>query len=177
MIGKSSPLISSQVFDYDPPSQYLLFPPSSSSTSPFNSPLPPIAIDASSTGYVYHDGGSNTANQDLGIKVAHSVGTMFGQLGFGYLADHVGRKRMYGLELIIIIIGVSRLLLLFFVEKKERRWGFKGKQKELSLICSGLGNCVFLSDPRSNRRRTIKRHQPIRCSHHVAIHHGCRYRW
>lgn len=56
-------------------------------------------------GYVYHAGGSSTSNQDLGIKVAHSIGTFFGQLLFGYLADHVGRKRMYGIELIIIIIG------------------------------------------------------------------------
>lgn len=28
-----------------------------------------------------------------------------GQLLFGYLADHVGRKRMYGVELIIMIVG------------------------------------------------------------------------
>ncbi|EIW69559.1 phosphate:H+ symporter [Tremella mesenterica] len=64
-----------------------------------------ISIAAQMIGYVYHAGGSNTSNQDLGIKVAHSVGTVFGQLAFGYLADHVGRKRMYGFELIIIIIG------------------------------------------------------------------------
>lgn len=56
-------------------------------------------------GYVYHSPngatpGASTANQDLGIKVAHSVGTLFGQLGFGWLADHVGRKKMYGIELV-----------------------------------------------------------------------------
>lgn len=49
-------------------------------------------------GYVYHQGGANTSNQDLGIKVAHSIGTFFGQLIFGYLADHIGRKKMYGVE-------------------------------------------------------------------------------
>ncbi|CAD6577238.1 MAG: Inorganic phosphate transporter pho84 [Tremellales sp. Tagirdzhanova-0007] len=64
-----------------------------------------ISIAATMIGYVYHDGGASTANQDLGIKVAHSVGTFFGQLLFGYLADHVGRKRMYGIELMIIIVG------------------------------------------------------------------------
>nr|ODN89126.1 phosphate:H+ symporter [Cryptococcus depauperatus CBS 7841] len=64
-----------------------------------------ISIAASMIGYVYHRGGSNTANQDLGIKVAHSIGTLFGQLLFGWLADHVGRKRMYGIELMIIIVG------------------------------------------------------------------------
>lgn len=56
-------------------------------------------------GYVYHNGGSNTANQDLGIKVAHSVGTFCGQLFFGFLADHLGRKKMYGIELMIIMVG------------------------------------------------------------------------
>jgi len=64
-----------------------------------------ISIAATMIGYVYHAGGASTSNQDLGIKVAHSIGTFFGQLLFGYLADHVGRKRMYGIELIIIIIG------------------------------------------------------------------------
>lgn len=38
-------------------------------------------------------------------KVATSGGTVIGQLGFGMLADIVGRKRMYGLELIIIIFA------------------------------------------------------------------------
>lgn len=40
---------------------------------------------------------------DTAIKVATSCGTIIGQLGFGYLADRVGRKRIYGLELIIMI--------------------------------------------------------------------------
>lgn len=62
-----------------------------------------ISLAATMIGYVYHQGGSNTANQDLGIKVAHSIGTFFGQLLFGFLADHVGRKKMYGVELMIII--------------------------------------------------------------------------
>ncbi|RSH85349.1 Inorganic phosphate transporter pho84 [Saitozyma podzolica] len=64
-----------------------------------------ISIAATMIGYVYHQGGSNTTNQDLGIKVAHSIGTFFGQLLFGWAADQIGRKRMYGVELMIIIIG------------------------------------------------------------------------
>ncbi|KAK4687221.1 MFS transporter, PHS family, inorganic phosphate transporter, partial [Tremellales sp. Uapishka_1] len=64
-----------------------------------------ISIAATMIGYVYHSGKANTANQDLGIKVAHSVGTFCGQLFFGWLADRVGRKRIYGVELMIIIIG------------------------------------------------------------------------
>lgn len=39
------------------------------------------------------------------IKVAPNVGTVFGMVVFGYLADVLGRKRMYGIELIIIIIS------------------------------------------------------------------------
>jgi PHS family inorganic phosphate transporter-like MFS transporter len=46
-----------------------------------------------------------SVNQDLGVKVATPVGTLCGQLLFGWLADLVGRKRMYGVELMIIIIG------------------------------------------------------------------------
>ena len=42
---------------------------------------------------------------DTAIKVATAGGTVIGQVGFGWLADMVGRKRMYGLELIIIIFA------------------------------------------------------------------------
>ncbi|KAJ7260310.1 major facilitator superfamily domain-containing protein [Mycena haematopus] len=42
---------------------------------------------------------------DLGLKVASPVGTLCGQLLFGWLGDIVGRKRLYGIELMIIIIA------------------------------------------------------------------------
>ena len=38
-------------------------------------------------------------------QVATSAGTVVGQVGFGALADIVGRKKMYGLELILIIFA------------------------------------------------------------------------
>jgi PHS family inorganic phosphate transporter-like MFS transporter len=38
------------------------------------------------------------------IEIASFGGAIIGQLGSGYLADVVGRKRIYGLELITIII-------------------------------------------------------------------------
>ncbi|RWA04686.1 hypothetical protein EKO27_g10413 [Xylaria grammica] len=44
-------------------------------------------------------------SSDNAIKLATSAGTVVGQLGFGYLADVVGRKKMYGLELIVIIFA------------------------------------------------------------------------
>ena len=52
--------------------------------------------------------GKIPSNSDTAIKVATSGGTVIGQLGFGFLADVVGRKRMYGLELILIIFRNSR---------------------------------------------------------------------
>ncbi|KDN48675.1 hypothetical protein RSAG8_02662, partial [Rhizoctonia solani AG-8 WAC10335] len=64
-----------------------------------------INIAATMLGFVYGKGGSLNANQDLGVKVATPVGTLVGQLLFGWLADVVGRKKMYGVELMIIIVG------------------------------------------------------------------------
>ncbi|KAF8202067.1 phosphate transporter [Mycena galopus ATCC 62051] len=69
-----------------------------------------INIAATMIGYVYGTQKPGVAsklnpNQDLGVKVAAPVGNLCGQLLFGWLADIVGRKRMYGLELIVIIIS------------------------------------------------------------------------
>lgn len=49
--------------------------------------------------------GTIPTSSDTAIKVATSGGTVIGQLGFGWLADVVGRKKMYGLELMIIIFA------------------------------------------------------------------------
>jgi PHS family inorganic phosphate transporter-like MFS transporter len=53
-------------------------------------------------GIVYrHDqNGALSTQQDTAIKLATSAGTVIGQVGFGALADIVGRKKMYGLELV-----------------------------------------------------------------------------
>lgn len=57
-------------------------------------------------GIVYYPGvGTMPTTSDTAIKLATSAGTVIGQLGFGALADIVGRKRMYGLELIVIIFA------------------------------------------------------------------------
>lgn len=41
---------------------------------------------------------------DTLVKASAQVGALIGQLGFGYLADRNGRKRMYGIELMIIVV-------------------------------------------------------------------------
>ncbi|EPT01392.1 hypothetical protein FOMPIDRAFT_1120432 [Fomitopsis schrenkii] len=66
-------------------------------------------------GYVYGNGTpasisgvagrSLSPMQQLGVKVATPVGIIVGQLLFGWLGDVMGRKRIYGSELMIMIIG------------------------------------------------------------------------
>jgi PHS family inorganic phosphate transporter-like MFS transporter len=57
-------------------------------------------------GIVYYPGkGTMPTSSDTAIKLATSAGTVVGQLTFGALADIIGRKKMYGLELIIIIFA------------------------------------------------------------------------
>ncbi|KAF9234629.1 major facilitator superfamily domain-containing protein [Melanogaster broomeanus] len=64
-----------------------------------------ISIAANMLAYVYGKGGVLTAWQSTGVKAATPVGNLFGQLVFGWLADILGRKRMYGIELMIMIIA------------------------------------------------------------------------
>lgn len=52
-----------------------------------------------------HSPGKIPSKADTAIKVSTSTGTVIGQVGFGILADIVGRKKMYGLELILIIFA------------------------------------------------------------------------
>lgn len=63
-----------------------------------------IGLVTSLLGIVFF-GGKIPDADDTAIKVATSAGTVAGQVGFGILADVVGRKKMYGLELMIIIFS------------------------------------------------------------------------
>ncbi|CAG8558017.1 16427_t:CDS:2 [Dentiscutata heterogama] len=40
---------------------------------------------------------------DMGLKMSAAIGTLLGQLVFGWCADRYGRKKMYGLELSLMI--------------------------------------------------------------------------
>ncbi|OBA22181.1 phosphate permease [Metschnikowia bicuspidata var. bicuspidata NRRL YB-4993] len=61
-----------------------------------------INLGTSMLAHVYWAGSIPDSTNTL-IKVSTSVGTVIGQLGFGFLADVVGRKKIYGLELIVMI--------------------------------------------------------------------------
>ncbi|KAG1882145.1 major facilitator superfamily domain-containing protein [Suillus subluteus] len=65
-----------------------------------------INIASVMLGFVYGNTKNQlSVNQGLGVKVATPVGNLVGQLLFGWLADILGRKRMYGVELMIMIIA------------------------------------------------------------------------
>jgi len=49
-------------------------------------------------GYVYFPAaGKLSTPQDTAIKIATSTGTVIGQLVFGFLADYLGRKKVWSL--------------------------------------------------------------------------------
>ncbi|KAG8772536.1 Inorganic phosphate transporter pho84 [Ceratobasidium sp. 428] len=71
-----------------------------------------IDIAAQMIGYVYGQANDPkvplptlSRNQQLGLKAATPIGTLLGQLLFGWLGDVLGRKGMYGIELVIIVTG------------------------------------------------------------------------
>lgn len=56
-------------------------------------------------GLVYFSGHTIPTSADTAIKLSTTAGAVLGQVVFGWLADKLGRKRMYGLELIIMLVG------------------------------------------------------------------------
>ena len=58
-------------------------------------------------GYVYYMDNQNTVPSNVQgiIKGITNVGNVFGQLMFGFLGDSKGRKSIYGIELLIIIVA------------------------------------------------------------------------
>ncbi|KAF9037081.1 phosphate permease [Panaeolus papilionaceus] len=64
-----------------------------------------INVAAVMLGYVYGHDKKLAYADDLGLKIATPVGTLVGQILFGWLADMWGRKKMYGIELMIMIVS------------------------------------------------------------------------
>ncbi|KAH3683797.1 hypothetical protein WICPIJ_005227 [Wickerhamomyces pijperi] len=64
-----------------------------------------INLAISMMAYVFWKDGSIPGPESTLLKVSTSVGTVIGQVGFGWLADYVGRKKIYGTELIVMIVA------------------------------------------------------------------------
>ncbi|KAI5958041.1 PHO84 [Candida theae] len=62
--------------------------------------------------WVYWENGVMPDSTTTLIKVATSVGTVIGQVSFGTMADIVGRKKIYGLELAIMIFATIAQVVL-----------------------------------------------------------------
>ena len=45
------------------------------------------------------------------MMCATLVGTMIGQVAFGFAADILGRRKMYGMELIIVTVGTMLMIM------------------------------------------------------------------
>jgi MFS transporter, PHS family, inorganic phosphate transporter len=64
-----------------------------------------LAIPLLGMAYWQDDGGKIPKTTETAIKAATAGGTVVGQVLFGWLADAVGRKPMYGVELLTILIS------------------------------------------------------------------------
>jgi MFS transporter, PHS family, inorganic phosphate transporter len=68
-----------------------------------------INLVTSTLGMVYWQGENNQGvmpvSVNTALKAATSGGAVVGQIGFGWLADVIGRRKMYGVELAIIILA------------------------------------------------------------------------
>lgn len=69
-------------------------------------------------GFVYwnkntSDEGVSKIPKDLATAMmcATLVGTMIGQVAFGFAADILGRRKMYGMELVIVIVGTMLMIM------------------------------------------------------------------
>ncbi|RHZ83233.1 hypothetical protein Glove_99g153 [Diversispora epigaea] len=61
--------------------------------------------------YTYLKDNENVPILELWLKISAAVGTVIGQIFFGIYADKLGRKRIYGIELFIIIIATAGSML------------------------------------------------------------------
>ncbi|CAG8484137.1 3611_t:CDS:2 [Acaulospora morrowiae] len=66
-----------------------------------------INLVSTMLGYTYFSKNDNIVppNIDTGLKISAACGTLVGQLLFGWCADKYGRKKIYGLELSIMVFA------------------------------------------------------------------------
>ncbi|CAG8445945.1 9319_t:CDS:2 [Dentiscutata heterogama] len=65
-----------------------------------------INLVSTMLGYSYFDkSGVLPATVDMGLKMSAACGTLMGQVFFGWSADRYGRKKIYGLELSIMVVA------------------------------------------------------------------------
>jgi PHS family inorganic phosphate transporter-like MFS transporter len=64
-----------------------------------------LAIQMLGITFWQSDGGIIPANLQTAIKAATSAGAVLGQIVFGWAADRLDRKKMYGIELIILVVS------------------------------------------------------------------------
>jgi MFS family permease len=55
-------------------------------------------------GYVYWHSATHTG-YEVAFNVATLGGCIFGMILFGFLADHFGRRKLYGIALMVLIVG------------------------------------------------------------------------
>jgi PHS family inorganic phosphate transporter-like MFS transporter len=63
---------------------------------------------------------------ELRINVVTLLGSLVGMLLFGFLADKYGRRKLYGLELIVVIFGT-----LGIVQASNGYWNGSGKSMDI----------------------------------------------
>lgn len=56
-------------------------------------------------GLAYYEGGVMPTAASTTLKLSTTAGAVIGQVVFGWLADKLGRKKMYGVELMVILAG------------------------------------------------------------------------
>ncbi|KAJ3243716.1 phosphate transporter [Chytriomyces hyalinus] len=64
----------------------------------------PIPKTPQNTKVNFNDNYPMGAHMDAWLKASTNWGNFFGQIGFGILGDQLGRKKMYGVELIVMIV-------------------------------------------------------------------------